>query len=79
MPPEHLLAAAVLRQLLHDAGSRRPAIREEAITFLADPEGLDFWSELLGIDTTVLGAYMYQALHQHGTSVPDTPWVGSPG
>lgn len=50
LAPELSLLASIVMQALHDARSRRAAIREEARQFLEDEAALTWWGEVLGLD-----------------------------
>jgi hypothetical protein len=47
---EALLCAMVLRQLVLDLRSERPAIRQEAEHFLQNQAALQFWTSSAGLD-----------------------------
>ena len=49
LDPELGLLAAVVQQALHDARSRRPDIRAEAMQFLKDQAALSWWGDVLGV------------------------------
>ena len=60
--PERLLIAAVVRQVVLDARSRQPAIRAEAVAFLANTPALTVWADLLEVEVSVLRAYVHRTL-----------------
>jgi hypothetical protein len=59
---EIALAAAIVRQALLDAQSRRAPIRQEAEQFWQDDVAVAFWAAWLGLDGDVLRAYVQRAL-----------------
>ncbi len=69
--PAHL-AIAVFAQALADARSatlpRR--IRDQAIDFLLESDGLEPWAHLLGVDIDRVRGYARRALHATGPIIP---------
>jgi hypothetical protein len=61
---ETALAAAVIRRALIDAQSWRQDLRDEARAWLADPDGLAPWCELLDADPGYVRAQLQRALGQ---------------
>jgi hypothetical protein len=58
------LVLAVLRQAIHDMGSRRPDIRADAQHFWDDPAAVEVFAALLDIDT----GRLQQAVRQRSWS-----------
>jgi hypothetical protein len=62
LSPELHLLAAILRQAMKDAQSRRPDVREEALAFLHDAGALDWWSAALGLTDELLTRHIRATL-----------------
>jgi hypothetical protein len=73
---EQALIAALLRQVLTDACSGLADIRQEARRFIADPQGLRWWDECLGLNGALL-RLMQAALR--GGREPGGQRPGHPG
>jgi hypothetical protein len=56
LPGELVLIGAVLHQAVTDAQSARPAIRADAHAFLSDPQQVEFWTTLAGLDAAAFQA-----------------------
>jgi hypothetical protein len=52
--PERDLAAAILRQAWLDLRAADPRVRQEAETFWATPETVEFWDDALALDGALL-------------------------